>query len=56
MNRNLKFYTLMFNNKQIYFFFKLEKERWLAKRKKEEKDERLQRSEAGTKRLPTLPE
>lgn len=50
---NLKFSTLFINK---FKFLKLEKERWLAQRQKEEEDARLQRSEAGTKRLPTLPE
>lgn len=35
---------------------KLEKERWLAKRQKEEEDERLQCTEAGTERIPSLSE
>lgn len=39
-----------------FTFLKLEKERWLAKRQKEEEDAGLQRSEASTKWLPSLSE
>lgn len=49
----MKFSTLIINKST---FLKLEKERWLAKRQKKEEDAGLQRSEASTKWLPSLPE